>query len=848
MPTYRPLLAFTFILTATSLAAQNTFPDGKLDPTRNPATTAQPLHKPLPEQYIWTSGDITARRSDRSNFPWSRPQLRTDPHFFRARFQVTSLPHAATLYIAGPREAHVYLNGRLIADFASNIDAPINFRVFHTEATQALRLGDNTLAVEAVRGRGVASGAGSIVTHQLAYGEVLAVKIIPAAFGMEAPPLIITDTNWRSTSTSAGHWQDPTFDDRNWPTAASLGSIEGNSDLFQWNADAGMYAWPGYMGMSGALRTYSLLPQAVSHVYSGHSQLTNLNALTQASVTPFTVSLPNTSTDAESPSLLLDFGREVSGRLLVESGCDCLATLSIAYGESEIEAMSTGLTPGRQGGNYLGTNIIEVPPRGIARGPKSGFRYVRITFLRGAPITAFKSIRLEGIYYPVDYAGHFQSSDPLLNRLWETGAYTAHLCMQDGIWDAIKRDRGRWAGDLDVAGRVISTVFADKKLIEDTLSSLVPEGSGPTPSINGIPGYSAQWIAGLYSLYLHSGDKDFLASQRDNLIRILAGMDATLDSTGLLAADQREWLFVDWAPGLNGHSPEARIGTQLQYIRAYTDAVRLFTWLGDAPNKAKYETRLSKSISATQAAFRNPDTGSYGTSWQVNSLAALTVADPKDPALWNNVLSRVKQDIPADQTITPYFNSYVLDAMASLGHRREALDWMRQYWGGMLAEDATSFWEGYDLRWPKSNPHLSLQADNTSGYFVSLAHGWSSGPTAWLAENILGITPSEPGYRTVDIRPDLLDLAWAYGTVPTPHGLIKINIDKRRILLDLPQGVDKALVSPTPLNPNADVYVNGRLSYCGKCLKNEPRQPVRVLELAGPGYYEITTRDLPAVK
>jgi len=434
----------------------------------------------------------------------------------------------------------------------------------------------------------------------------------------------------------------------------------------------------------------------------------------------------------------------------------------------------------------------------------------------------------------------------MLNRIWETGAYTAHLCMQDGIWDAIKRDRGRWAGDLDVAGRVISTVFADKQLIEDTLLSLVPEGSGPVSAINGIPGYSAQWIAGLYSLYLHDGDNDYLASQRDNLLRILAGMDATLDSKGLLVPNQREWLFVDWAPGLNGFSPEARIGTQLQYIRAYTDAVRLFTWLGDLPNKAKYEARLNTSIAAAQSAFRNPGTGTYGTTWQVNSLAALTVADPKDPAIWNNILSRVKQDSPTDQTITPYFNAYVLDAMASLGHRREALDWMRQYWGGMLAEDATSFWEAYDLRWPKSNPHLSLEADNTSGYFVSLAHGWSSGPTTWLAENILGIAPNEPGYRIVDIHPDLLDLAWAYGTVPTPHGLIKINIDKRKILLDLPQGVDKARVSLAPGNPNADIYINGKLAYCVKCLKNEPQGPARFLELAGPGYYEITMRNRPS--
>src|SRR5260370_40802420 len=169
--------------------------------------------------------------------------------------------------------------------------------------------------------------------------------------------------------------------------------------------------------------------------------------------------------------------------------------------------MRAGFTPGRQGGNYLGTNVVEVPAHGMARGPKSGFRYVRIAFLRGASLTTFKSIRVEGIYYPVAYAGHFKSSDPLLNRIWETGAYTAHLCMQDGIWDAIKRDRGRWAGGLDVVGTGISTVFGDNLLIEDTLPRLVPEGTVPAPSITVIPSSSALCLTSAASLSLHIAAK-----------------------------------------------------------------------------------------------------------------------------------------------------------------------------------------------------------------------------------------------------------------------------------------------------------------------------------------------------
>ncbi len=760
-----------------------------LDPTRNLPVTSSPNHEALPEQYIWTAGDVTTRRPDHSKFPWNRPDLRVAPHYFRAHFRVARLPVAATLYIAGPREAHVFLNGHRLDDFYLNPDAPIGFHVFHCAATSFLRVGDNLLAVEAVRGRGIVSATNSIVTQQLAYGEVLAVKIVPARFGVETAAILISDTSWRSIAGSVdGRWSLAAFDDSSWQPAESLGPIESNVDFFQWSADAGMYGWPGYMGMSSPLRTFPLTAVAVTHVFTGRATLSHLESLTTENATdPFTVAdeVVAQDTDVDAPSLLLDFGREVTGRLFVESASPADTTLSIAYGESEIEALATGLTPGQQGGNYLGTNVLEVPANGIARGPKSGFRYVRIRFLRGAALTAFKSIRVEGIYYPVDFAGSFESSDPMLNRIWETGAYTAHVCMQDGVWDAVKRDRGRWAGDLDVEGRVISTVFGDRDLLEETLHELAPSDGS---HVNGIPSYSALWITSLASLYQHSGDKAFVASEHEDLLHILATMDASLDAHGLFDNAKHQWLFVDWAPGLYAYTPEARIGTQLQYVRGYRAATMLLTALGDTTNGRRYAAQANKALAAVQT-LRDPNRITYGTTWQLNSLAALNDSQTGH-AIWDDALSRIKQDAPSDQVISPYFNSYILDAMAATDHRREALDWIRTYWGGMLAEGATSFWESYDLRWPKTNPHLSLQADGTSGYFVSMAHGWSSGPTAWLTENVLGIVPASPGYDTVNIRPDLLGLDYANGSVPTPHGTISIHIDEEKgVELDLPAGV-----------------------------------------------------------
>ena len=73
--------------------------------------------------------------------------------------------------------------------------------------------------------------------------------------------------------------------------------------------------------------------------------------------------------------------------------------------------------------------------------PYSAFRYALLTFPSRQAATITK-IACDHKYYPVAYKGTFACSDPLLTKIWYTGAYTAHLCMQEEIWDAPKRDRG----------------------------------------------------------------------------------------------------------------------------------------------------------------------------------------------------------------------------------------------------------------------------------------------------------------------------------------------------------------------------------------------------------------------
>ncbi len=811
--------AMAFGLPATG-ATQN----GQLDPTRgvtDPVLESS-LHKPLPEEYIWTA-DATANDHARHD-----KEDAAKPYFFRHEFSVVAVSSEATLYLAGPGSVKVWLNGKMAGHAESDSSSPLSMHVFAMPVEKLLRSGRNIIAIEATHGNGV-SGA----------GQTLVVKLLPFAPWVNeanAAPLMMSDGSWKASTEAASNWQKGSFHDADWKPAHSFGGIESSIEFFQRNSDAGLYNWPGYDGISNFLAHLKIPAQKIIAQYPGQGQFSHLDAITSANsgTDEVEVKLPATVlTDAEAPSLYLDFGKELVGRLEIVSDSDSPATVTVQMGESEAETLHEP---------YLGVDQITIPAHGTAYGPKSAFRYVKLRFVGGGPNLRFKAIHVDDIYYPVKYAGSFESSDQMLNRIWETGAYTAHLCMQDDIWDASKRDRARWMGDTDVSGRVISDVFGDKTLMEDTLDRLM----GPAPienHVNGIPGYSSFWFTEVADYYRHTGSKEFLESEHARLVQLLNYVDGEFDARGVFANTRKQWLYVDWSPDLNGDTPETRRATTLEFIRAYREAVWLLRQLGDNANADKYQARAAAIEAGTQKYLLDPATGTYGLRWQTNAAAVISgAAGPQQyPAIWKHVLSNVGHVKYNALIITPYYNYYVIRAMGEMNHRKDALAWIRQYWGGMIDEGATSFWEGYDPSWYKGNFHAALQADDGSGYFVSLAHGWSSGPTAWLMEQILGIEPTGPGFSTVNIRPDLADLSWAKGAEPTPQGLLKVDVrrdaSKTSVTVDVPEGVVAKVAVPVT-SAKSQVLVNGKAQ---KAVAAEGGTRM-VVTLDSAGHYELGSK------
>jgi hypothetical protein len=741
----------------------------------------------------------------------------------------------ATLYAAGPNYIRVYINGRLLA--AAERDAKDRLRPFllAIDVSGQMRAGRNLIAL----------------TVQ---GDRLVLKIVPAPLQVIKPALLVTGATWKCGTGSHQGWESPGFDDRAWPQAISLGGIEANSESFQAYGDAGMYRWPGYDGISPYLAHAVLKADELTYGFEGMGRFSNSSALlgqdwhevTQRPGTSFykssaatgekdlpqpqefAASLPAKKLPtSEYPYLVLGFRKECTGRIRVISDSPAPMRLEVQYGESAEEALTNP---------YLGANELYVPPYGTVYGPKSAFQYALVRFLGGQSPLRFKAIDADFIYYPVKQMGSFESSDPILNKIWQVGAYTAHLCMQDAIWDGPKRDRMCLAGGLDISARVISAVFGDRFLIDKSLKGLIAGAGNPVNNdVNGIPGYSALWVMCEADYFRHTGDIAHLKSVQESLRGLMEYMATQIDEKGLFRNSNNRSTFVDWSPDLDQDSAESRRVTLMEFLRAFTEGAWLLEQAGDATAADKFQQVAEKLRGDTLKNSLDPARNIFGERWQTNAMAIYAgLADATQrAAIWENILSR-----PYRFNVTPHFNYFAVSAMAEAGRREEAGDWIVDYWGGMLRPDTTTFWEGYDSRWPKEHFHAHLQTDHGEGYFVSLCHGWSSGPTAWLMEQVLGIQPTAAGFTKVNIRPDLCGMKYARGAEPCPQGLLKVDYrhddSDFRAAIEIPEGVTAQVSMLVDQGVNS-VQVDGQ-AVAGVPVENGTRLTVI---LSSPGLHEL---------
>ncbi len=491
-------------------------------------------------------------------------------------------------------------------------------------------------------------------------------------------------------------------------------------------------------------------------------------------------------------ALLLDFGVEIQG--FVEVFAPMLPdkeprSVRIRLGESASEAMADLDAKGAQNDHAIRDETVTLPWLGKKTIGPSGFRFVRIDAVGAKPVQ-LSQVRAVLQIRDIPYVGSFKCDDERLNKIWQVGAYTVHLNMQEYLWDGIKRDRLVWIGDMHPEVSTIDAVFGFNDVVPRSLD-LTRDITPITEWMNGISSYSMWWVLIHEEWWKHHGDRAYLMMQRPYLQALLKKL------TGLVAEDGREKIdgmrFLDWPSSPNKQGVTA--GLQGLLVMTLESGARLMTTLGDLDTVklcAEAEARGRKVV---------PDVNGSKSGAALLALAGMT--DAKKTA--NEVLK-----VGGAKDVSTFYGFYVLQALAKAGEMDAALDIVRTYWGAMLDRGATTFWEDFNLDWLKDSSridelvpagkkdlHGDFGAYCYEGFRHSLCHGWASGPTAFLSQQVLGVQPLEPGFASVRIVPQLGSLKWAEGTYPTPRGPIHVRHERQpdgtiKSTVKLPEGVKQA--------------------------------------------------------
>lgn len=474
--------------------------------------------------------------------------------------------------------------------------------------------------------------------------------------------------------------------------------------------------------------------------------------------------------------VLLDFGRELSGHveLFVPMTPEQarLRHVRIRFGESVSEAMAELGGPQNAGNDHaVRDQVVTLPWLGKKTVGPSGFRFVRIDNLDPALPVELSAVRAVLQIRDIPQVGSFRCDDERLNRIWQVGAYTVHLNMQDYLWDGIKRDRLVWMGDLHPEVCTVQAVFGFNEVVPDSLD-LMRDVTPVSEWMNGISSYSMWWVLIHEEMWMHYGDRPYLETQKEYLAALLRRL---ADLVGPDGRGRLEGGFLDWPSSANPQGVTA--GLQALLLMTLESGARLMTVLGDAD--------LTRLCTAAAARGRGvvPDVNQSKSGAALLALAGLR--DARD-------VSEQVLKIGGPKDLSTFYGFYILQALAKSGDTATALDFIRTYWGAMLDLGATTFWEDFNLEWTnnaaridelvpagKKDVHGDYGAYCYVGFRHSLCHGWASGPTAFLSQTVLGVKPLEPGFKRVRLAPQLGDLQWAEGDYPTPLGVIHVRHERR---------------------------------------------------------------------
>ena len=122
-----------------------------------------------------------------------------------------------------------------------------------------------------------------------------------------------------------------------------------------------------------------------------------------------------------------------------------------------------------------------------------------------------------------------------------------------------------------------------------------------------------------------------------------------------------------------------------------------------------------------------------------------------------------------------YFAQYLLEGLFKADEADAAIALMTasgdRGWLGMMEQGATTTMEAWAVKY---KPNLDL------------CHAWGTAPLNVISRYVLGVTPMEPGFAKIRVRPQVGSLTRVEGKVPTAKGPVTVRMEGGVLTVDVP--------------------------------------------------------------
>lgn len=680
---------------------------------------------------------------------------------FRKETEINETPKSITAYISSYSFADIYINGRLLDRCPINCDP--EYQVYESyDITEFFKKGKNVISVMVYN-----YGIGMHHRIDARGGFFFQAKV---KYANKKQKLILSDKTWKVYHPAA--WETP--------GQMRTGMGEGRPNLIGFNEEFNASLMPRNW-MEPEFIDTAWTP--ASEVGTPPCEPWNNIVVVNRPVLYRSTAYPVKTWIAKN-NIVYDFGRELtaSPQFEIEASKAGIA-FELNTGE-RLNADSTVNSIKRV--NYTDSYITKEGKQVWAPATWRGFRYFSLQ--------QNDSIKIKNVFantrcYNFADEGAFECSDTLLNKIWEIGKNTIRLCAQDTYMDTPWREQTQYiAGDSRFLQKYAFYAFGGSSnfLIkynilcgaqsqrwsdEGAIRSRYPTGwlLGPNTSAY-LPDYELEWIIMLGEYYQYFGDKDLINRVFPNMKKLLSYFEKFVSPDHGIIKNAPGWIVLDHPRNFPMELKDEITALNCLYYEALKRASGLAKIVSNGKadfNKwnreaVKLKTNIKKWLWSDEKKLYRDSFGSekYSQQTQVYALLYGLVDDLYKDDVINYIVNKGKS---SEQSFAYYVLSSVFNSKPDW-----ALNYIRTYWGEQMN---SPFFNG---AW-----HEAWDVAAWKGDVGSTSHAWSSGPTALLPQKVLGAEPVEAGWKLFVLKPNLCNLSWAKGVIPSPKGDIVINCEKQ---------------------------------------------------------------------